>query len=550
MKSIGKIAMLVLNIAAMAVCVMAIVGYVAGPFWKITATVSVTQEMADKITSVSTGGPSSGGEDSGADTGKTTSGDEMLKSVLDQMVKDKVKLPISLTLTTGNFLNSLTSKDNSPVDGLIDDIVDGALGDEFKKEVDKVKKSATKGTTKAIVKQAVADIKNNNEAFKEKFGDKTVDEVLTEAGVTDEVLDEKTEVIYGALTTDNTVEKATDEIISVVNDIYKIMSESDFGKANPDIFNGEELDTEEVKTEVAKVLVALNMVSDGEAKLDEIDTSSITDEMLEEGLKKTINISGAIDKMILEALKGAFGEGGAETPSDDSPIENPKPTPGDTDEPTGIPDDKSAGVFSAEICGYGAGKAFAAGLLSIKGGEVAEDRETNPGAGEISGGESANGSDGAEGDNEDVYAEIATLLKDKLKSSVPEEVKGGLLIAMKVVGVLIALSALVWVYILVKLVVNTLTGRMVTKFKLAIIFGWVPALNLVVLPNLFFRIFSTNNFIVQKLPAEVLSAVKSITDMVNMRFSSGAIYALIAAGALIAVWILRKVFTVVFKADK
>ena len=47
--SISKLVTFVLNIVLAALCCFAVSGYVAGPVWKIEATVKLNQAMVDKI---------------------------------------------------------------------------------------------------------------------------------------------------------------------------------------------------------------------------------------------------------------------------------------------------------------------------------------------------------------------------------------------------------------------------------------------------------------------------------------------------------------------
>lgn len=110
--------------------------------------------------------------------------------------------------------------------------------------------------------------------------------------------------------------------------------------------------------------------------------------------------------------------------------------------------------------------------------------------------------------------------------------------AMKVVGGLIVFFAAVWAYLILKLIVNSLTGRMKTKMKLAYMFGWMPGLNLVVIPTVMFRIFTTSNFITQKLFTD-LSVIESIGNTLNLSFASGGVFGFYAGVGLIAVAIVR-----------
>lgn len=172
--------------------------------------------------------------------------------------------------------------------------------------------------------------------------------------------------------------------------------------------------------------------------------------------------------------------------------------------------------------------------------ENAESIESGGDNGGESTSESGSGS-GSAGDGEtaeDAYEQIRTLLKNKINEVITEQYKGYMLTAMKVVGGLIVFFAAVWAYLILKLIVNSLTGRMKTKMKLAYMFGWMPGLNLVVIPTVMFRIFTTSNFITQKLFTD-LSVIESIGNTLNLSFASGGVFGFYAGVGLVAVAIVR-----------
>ena len=176
------------------------------------------------------------------------------------------------------------------------------------------------------------------------------------------------------------------------------------------------------------------------------------------------------------------------------------------------------------------------------GAENSENSESVESGNGENGGESTSGSgSGSAGDGEteeDAYEQIRTLLKNKINEVITEQYKGYMLTAMKVVGGLIVFFAAVWAYLILKLIVNSLTGRMKTKMKLAYMFGWMPGLNLVVIPTVMFRIFTTSNFITQKLFTD-LSVIESIGNTLNLSFASGGVFGFYAGVGLIAVAIVR-----------
>lgn len=527
MRLAAKILKYVINALMIAACIMALAGLAIGPVWEFKATVYFNEELADKLSGVvSNGGSSENGDADGSvkndETDGAMSGEEIFKQALEEMVKDNVKVPVSLKFSNENFLISLFEKNGQPVDDLIDSMVDEAFGEEFKAEVEKVKKSATKGATKVMVKQAVSDLKNSSEQVGEIFKDKSADEILAEAGISDEELDTKIEAVYDVLTQDKTVEEAAESITDIVKDVYDKISESDLGKQYPDAFKNTDESAEEMKKQISKVLVALSMVGSGEIDVEDIGNIEITDEMLAEGMSNTVNLSGIFDKILLDSLKEVLG-------SEDAPYTAPE-------------DDRERSGRTAFNGAFGA-FAINDGIALL--GSVTENGEAMESAKET---ESVTETDPTEKpvEGDDVYAEIKAMLKTKFKSAVPDEYKDVILIVMKIIAAIILLNALVWVYLLVKLVVNTIVGKFGTKIKIATLLGWESGFNLVILPTILFNLFTTHNAVSTALNIPV----SEISKTVGLKFASGSVYAFYATIAVVGLWIVGKILDSVFKENK
>lgn len=542
MRLAAKILKYVINALMIAACVMALAGLAIGPVWEFKATVYFNEELADKLSGVVSGGSSSGntenpvnGEteienpENNGNSGDSMSGEEIFKQALKEMAKDNVKVPVSLKFANGSFISSLFNNNGQPVDELIDSMVDEAFGEEFKAEVEKVKKSATKGATKVMVKQAVLDIKNSNVQAGEIFKDKSADEILADAGISEEELDNKIETVYDVLTQGKTVEEAAESITDIVKDVYDKISESDFGKQYPDAFKNTDENVEEIKKEISKVLVALSMVCSGEINVEDIGNVEITDEMLAEGMQNPVNISGILDKFLLDSIKEVLGN------NDSSPDGVPDTSPEDV--PNSAPYDD----------GERFGRIGLNGAFTLNGGvaalEVVSDKSVEN---TESAGESEISSTETPAEGEDVYEEIKAMIKTKFKSLVSDEYKGVAVVIMRVIAVMTLINALVWVYLLVKLVVNTIFGKFGTKIKIATLLGWESGFNLVILPTVAFRLFTTQNPV-----SSVLNIpVSEITKTVGLQFASGAIYGFYATLAIVGLWIIGKILDSVFKEIK
>lgn len=512
MKSVAKLITFIFNIVIAALCVVAIYGYTMRPVWEIKATVQFNQTLLDKLTEsgiLPSDAAKTAAEGSTSDgTSTDTSSEDILQEILQQMAKDEIKLPITLSLSSKSFFNALTASDYAPIDDLIDKTVDEAFGEEIRSALESVKKSAAKGATKTLVKQTFNELKNS-EDYKNEFGDKDFEEVLNDVGIDEATLDQKIDTVYTALSSNNTVEQATDEIIEVVNDIYDAVKNSEYGTSNPELFENFDVNDGNLKDTIAKTLVFAIEVSNGNTEISGIE--DITDEMLEKGLDSTVNLSEMVDKIILKALEGMKDGEGSENST--ATVKNPNTTALSAIKSNSL----SIGLFGANV-------AEAEGEIQSE--SIAQSTPTTDDT----------------TDTADAFETLKAEVKQTVKDAVSEEMKTILLTAMKVIAGVIIFFAAIWAYLLLKIIVNTLTGKMATKVKVGILFGWSPALFLSILPNALFKIFTTNNFITQKFFAGSIASLEEIGSLLTISFSSGAMIAFYAAVALFAISIPYMIF--------
>lgn len=510
--NISKLITFVLNIVLAALCCFAVSGYVAGPVWKIEATVKLNQAMVDKIEELM--------------SSDATIDSKPYVDALREMANDDVKLPVTLSLSTKSIYGSIFAKDNSPAEKLIDEAVDAAFNDKVVAEMEKFKKSATKSVTKVLIKQSF-DKLSDNEDFKKEFGNKTTEQLLQEAGVDDKTIDEKIEIVYSALTSNKTIDEASDKIVEVVADVYNTVKNSKIGETNPEYFEGIDVYNGELKDTVAKTLVYILNVAEG--KSDLTDSNDVTDEMLNENRDKNFDLSSLIDKYLLQLVNKDWN---------DADISDGTENTSEKKEKHGRSAYLAAGSMNISFKNAFSGNAFSADSSP-------ESHESVPSSVESAGNENTSGeSAGGEstGDAENTIEEIKASVKQKLKENATDEVKRGVVIAMKAIAVALFLYMSVWVYLLVKLIVNTVTGKMSTKLKCAVIFGWGPALFLVLFPTIVFKAFTTNNFITQAIFANNIAALESLSEIVTLSFSSGTTFALIATVLVIAISIPYMIF--------
>lgn len=513
--SISKLVTFVLNIVLAALCCFAVSGYVAGPVWKIEATVKLNQAMVDKIEELM--------------SSDATIDSKPYVDALREMANDDVKLPVTLSLSTKSIYGSIFAKDNSPAEKLIDEAVDAAFNDKVVAEMEKFKKSATKSVTKVLIKQSF-DRLSDNEDFKKEFGNKTTEQLLQEAGVDDKTIDEKIETVYSALTSNKTIDEASDKIVEVVADVYNTVKNSKIGEENADYLEGIDVYSGELKETVAKTLVYILNVAEG--KSDLTDSNGVTDEMLNENLDKNFDLSSLIDKYLLQLVNKDWN---------DANISDGTENTSEKKEKHGRSAYLAAGSMNISFKNAFSGNS----PTTFSADSAPESHESVSSSVESAGGESAGSEsmgDESTGDAENTIEEIKASVKQKLKENATDEVKRGVVIAMKAIAVVLFLYMSVWVYLLVKLIVNTVTGKMSTKLKCAVIFGWGPALFLVLFPTIVFKAFTTNNFITQAIFANNIAALESLSEIVTLSFSSGTTFALIATVLVIAISIPYMIF--------
>ena len=256
--------------------------------------------------------------------------------------------------------------------------------------------------------------------------------------------------------------------------------------------------------------------------------------MLNENLDKNFNLSSLIDKYLLQLVNKDWN---------DANISDGTENTSEKQEKHGRSAYLAAGSMNISFKNAFSGNAFSADSAPESHESVpssVESAGSENTSGENAGSESAGGE--STGDAENTIEEIKASVKQKLKENATDEVKRGVVIAMKAIAVALFLYMSVWVYLLVKLIVNTVTGKMSTKLKCAVIFGWGPALFLVLIPTIVFKAFTTNNFITQAIFANNIAALESLSEIVTISFSSGMTFALIATVLVIAISIPYMIF--------
>lgn len=424
---------LIFNVLFAIVCAAAIVMYFISPVWRIDVKANISNEMMHELT---------GGE---------------IDDLNEALGEDGTDVSLSIALDSMAVAQCLVQWDAA---AMVDDILDrniDSLAGQLVTVVEPIAKNSIKNqasnAVKTEIKDAVRDYLSSPENEKTE---EEVNALLTEAGVTDTYIEEKTGAIIDRLyESASTVDGVVDEVMRTVDEVYADLTASDVEEFQ-DIALTEE-SRESIRNAVADI---------------------VTDYADENGY---INPEEIVNRLVIEALQSMSGESSEE---------------------------EGAGTAALTAASYAA---------ASEAQQPADPSAQQPA--------------GSSGSNEQLKTELKNYLSEQLLEG-PAAPAVYLPFVMLGLGVLLAISLLSWVYLLVKILFKTFMKNKYVKVKMPIILGWLLFLFLMLLPNLALTYIPT--MLAGVLPAEVLSVFTMLT---GTAFFSSAVYAAIAAAALIVLWI-------------
>lgn len=477
-KEKSKIVPFLLNVVIGALSALAIVGYCSTPFWKIKATAKFNDQLCAKIEEAINAGSAREGGS------PTEAGNDVASDILKQLAADKVEISLELSIDAKYVFDSISSSDQTLVDDMLSKALDSALDNEkIDVAIETVTKSAAKGATKRVVRDAVEQFKN----YPSLRLDSDVDKIMEDVGITDSYIDDVIDDLYDAFTSDFAPDAIADEHIKpIADDVYKKIA--DYVEQN-DLNDGEPMPSE-MPTE------------DWEAARGEI--VAVLDELAVDG---KVNITAAL----LEILSASLGS-------------------------------KSSG--SAKNKNESAGNKGGDGLVACSTFEIGKVSCLKASAESLNGGIKSLSAVGAESpsSSEDAIEEIKTQLKESVLGSISASTRGTIFLLMRVGGWFLVYSIVIWGYQLLKIIVNTLTGKMKTKMKLSIWSGWYPYLVLAFIPNLivaclFGKITFMNGFLAKVIGASTFASLQTTMSTVALSFSSSGLFAFLAAAIFVVIWL-------------
>ena len=424
---------LIFNVLFAIVCAAAIVMYFISPVWRIDVKANISNEMMHELT---------GGE---------------IDDLNEALGEDGTDVSLSIALDSMAVAQCLMQWDAA---AMVSDILDrnlDSLATQLVAVIEPIAKNTIKTQASSAVKTEIKDaVRDYLSSPENEVTEERVNELLTEAGVTDTYIEEKTDAIIDRLyESASTVDGVVDEVMRTVDEVY-----ADLTASNVEEFQDIAL-TEESRESIR------NAVAD-----------IVTDYADENGY---INPEEIVNQLVIEDLQSMSGESSEE---------------------------EGAGTAALTAASYAA---------ASEAQQPADPSAQQPA--------------GSSGSNEQLKTELKNYLSEQLLEG-PAAPAVFLPFVMLGLGILLAISLLSWVYLLLKILFKTFMKNKYVKVKMPIILGWFLFLFLMLLPNLALTYIPT--MLAGVLPAEILSV---FTMLSGTSFFSSAMYAAIAAAALIVLWI-------------
>ena len=255
---------LIFNVLFAIVCAAAIVMYFISPVWRIDVKANISNEMMHELT---------GGE---------------IDDLNEALGEDGTDVSLSIALDSMAVAQCLMQWDAA---AMVSDILDrnlDSLATQLVAVIEPIAKNTIKTQASSAVKTEIKNaVKDYLSSPENEVTEERVNELLTEAGVTDTYIEEKTDAIIDRLYTNgSSVDGVVDEVMTTVDEVY-----TDLTASNVEEFQDIAL-TEESRESIR------NAVAD-----------IVTDYADENGY---INPEEIVNRLVIEALQSMSGESSEE----------------------------------------------------------------------------------------------------------------------------------------------------------------------------------------------------------------------------------------------
>lgn len=255
---------LIFNVLFAIVCAAAIVMYFISPVWRIDVKANISNEMMHELT---------GGE---------------IDDLNEALGEDGTDVSLSIALDSMAVAQCLMQWDAA---AMVSDILDrnlDSLATQLVAVIEPIAKNTIKTQASSAVKTEIKNaVKDYLSSPENEVTEERVNELLTEAGVTDTYIEEKTDAIIDRLYTNgSSVDGVVDEVMTTVDEVY-----ADLTASNVEEFQDIAL-TEESRESIRSAVADI-----------------VTDYADENGY---INPEEIVNQLVIEALQSMSGESSEE----------------------------------------------------------------------------------------------------------------------------------------------------------------------------------------------------------------------------------------------
>lgn len=255
---------LIFNVLFAIVCAAAIVMYFISPVWRIDVKANISNEMMHELT---------GGE---------------IDDLNEALGEDGTDVSLSIALDSMAVAQCLVQWDAA---AMVDDILDrnlDSLATQLVAVIEPIAKNTIKTQASSAVKTEIKNaVKDYLSSPENEVTEERVNELLTEAGVTDTYIEEKTDAIIDRLyESGSTVDGVVDEVMRTVDEVY-----ADLTASNVEEFQDIAL-TEESRESIRSAVADI-----------------VTDYADENGY---INPEEIVNRLVIEVLQSMSGESSEE----------------------------------------------------------------------------------------------------------------------------------------------------------------------------------------------------------------------------------------------
>ena len=247
-KSGSRFTVFLFNILIALLSVAAVAALFFAPLWEIDVKYVMQKEVLEKILP-----------------------EEAKEVDLDEIVGDGIPLSLTVSVQTKDTIRSALGKDaRQSVTELIKNNVDKVV-DELAPTFDEIAEKIVRSTAKSTVRDAVNEqVKNFLQNAGSEATDERVSELLNQAGVDEEYINQKTDALLDAIYAENaTVDGVSQKAVETVEEVFEKLDESGVAE-----FQGAAL-TEENKEEIKNSIAeALSVIADENGNIDADDLAA------------------------------------------------------------------------------------------------------------------------------------------------------------------------------------------------------------------------------------------------------------------------------------